>query len=213
MKKKTIYDIVLFALLGILAFLPMAQEHLHLFNLRHLTGVMVKVEQPELTMQSYQSGRYQQQMEAYAGQNFGFHESIIRLYNQYLYDFYRKTYNEEIIPGRDGWFYYQQNVNDYYGTEMYRWQATVDEARAAYDREARLMWKLRGVLHDYGKEFLMFMAPEKGFLYPEHLPRRDFDTTTINARLYYSQKFDEYDFPYIEMTKWFQAIKEADTVP
>lgn len=213
MKKKTIYDIVLFALLGVLAFLPMAQEHLHLFNLRHLVGVMVEVEQPELTMQSYKSGRYQQQMEAYAGQHFGFHESIIRLYNQYLYDFYRKTYNEEIIPGRDGWFYYQQNVNDYYGTEMYRWQANVDEARATYDREARLMWKLRGVLQDYGIEFLMFMAPEKGFLYPEHLPIRQIDTTTINARLYYSQKFDEYDFPYIEMTKWFQAIKEADTLP
>ena len=213
MKKKTIYDIVLFALLGILAFLPMAQEHLHLFDLKQLVGVMVEAKKPELTKENYVSGQYQQQMEAYAGQNFGFHESIIRLYNQYLYDFYRKTYNEEIIPGRDGWFYYQQNVNDYYGTEMYRWQPTVEKARATYDREARLMWKLRGVLHDYDKEFLMFMAPEKGFLYPEHLPKRQIDTTTINARLYYSQKFDEYDFPYIEMTKWFQAIKEADTVP
>ena len=213
MKKKTIYDIVLFALLGILAFLPMAQEHLHLFDLKQLVGVMAEAKKPELTKENYVSGQYQQQMEAYAGQNFGFHESIIRLYNQYLYDFYRKTYNEEIIPGRDGWFYYQQNVNDYYGTEMYRWQPTVEKACATYDREARLMWKLRGVLHDYDKEFLMFMAPEKGFLYPEHLPKRQIDTTTINARLYYSQKFDEYDFPYIEMTKWFQAIKEADTVP
>ena len=213
MKKKTIYDIVLFALLGILAFLPMAQEHLHLFDLKQLVGVMVEAKKPELTKENYVSGQYQQQMEAYARQNFGFHESIIRLYNQYLYDFYRKTYNEEIIPGRDGWFYYQQNVNDYYGTEMYRWQPTVEKACATYDREARLMWKLRGVLHDYDKEFLMFMAPEKGFLYPEHLPKRQIDTTTINARLYYSQKFDEYDFPYIEMTKWFQAIKEADTVP
>ena len=213
MKKKTIYDIVLFALLSILAFLPMAQEHLHIFDLKQLVGVMVEAKKPELTKENYVSGQYQQQMEAYAGQNFGFHESIIRLYNQYLYDFYRKTYNEEIIPGRDGWFYYQQNVNDYYGTEMYRWQPTVEKARATYDREARLMWKLRGVLHDYDKEFLMFMAPEKGFLYPEHLPKRQIDTTTINARLYYSQKFDEYDFPYSEMTKWFQAIKEADTVP
>lgn len=213
MKKKTIYDIVLFALLGILAFLPMAQEHLHLFDLKQLVGVMVEAKKPELTKENYVSGQYQQQMEAYARQNFGFHESIIRLYNQYLYDFYRKTYNEEIIPGRDGWFYYQQNVNDYYGTEMYRWQPTVEKACATYDREARLMWKLRGVLHDYDKEFLMFMAPEKGFLYPEHLPKRQIDTTTINARLYYSQKFDEYDFPYIEMTKWFQTIKEADTVP
>ena len=162
MKKKTIYDIVLFALLGILAFLPMAQEHLHLFDLKQLVGVMVEAKKPELTKENYVSGQYQQQMEAYARQNFGFHESIIRLYNQYLYDFYRKTYNEEIIPGRDGWFYYQQNVNDYYGTEMYRWQPTVEKACATYDREARLMWKLRGVLHDYDKEFLMFMAPGEG---------------------------------------------------
>lgn len=213
MKKKTIYDIVLFALLGLLAFLPMAQEQLHLFDLKHLVGVMVEAKKPELTKENYVSGQYQQQMEAYVGQNFGFHESIIRIYNQYLYDFYRKTYNEEIIPGRDSWFYYQQSVNDYYGTEMYRWQPTTEEAIATYDREARLMWKLRGVLNSYGKEFLMFMAPEKGFLYPEHLPVREFDTTTVNARLYYAQKFDEYDFPYIEMTPWFQAIKAADTLP
>ena len=213
MKKKTIYDIILFALLGVLAFLPMAQEHLHLFKLKHLVGVMVEAKQPELTMDNYVSGLFQQQTEVYVSQHFGFRESIIRHYNQYLYDFYRKTYNEEVIPGQDGWFYYKQNVNDYYGTEMYRWQPTVEQACATYDREARLMWKLRGVLQDYGKEFLMFMAPEKGFLYPEYLPKQAFDTTTINARLYYSQKFDEYNFPYIEMTKWFQAIKEADTVP
>ena len=121
-----------------------------------------------------------------------------RLYLLVVYDFYRKTYNEEVIPGKDHWFYYEQNVNDYYGTEMYRWQSTAEEARATYDREARLMWKLREVLHDYGIEYLMFMAPEKGFLYPEHLPRRDFDTTTINAREYYSAMFDEIGFPYIE---------------
>lgn len=213
MKKKPTCDLILFALLGILAFLPMAQEHLHLFDLKLLYGEMVEAQQPELTMENYVSGQYQQQMEACVSQKFGFHESIIRLYNQYLYDFYRKTYNKEIVAGRDGWFYFQQNVNDYYGTEMYRWQKTAEEARETYDREARLMWKLRGVLNEYGKEFLMFMAPEKGFLYPEHLPKRQFDTTSINARLYYARKFDEYNFPYIEMTKWFQGIKEADTLP
>ena len=75
------------------------------------------------------------------------------------------------------------------------------------------MWKLRGVLQDYGVEFLMFMAPEKGFLYPEHLPDRKHDTTTINAREYYVAQFEENSFPYIEMTSWFQALKEADTLP
>lgn len=212
-KKKSTYDLVLFALLGIWAFLPMMQEHLRLFDLKPLNGVVVEVKQPDFTYSNYVSGRYQAQMESYSRQHFGFREAVIRMYNQYLYDFYRKTYNSEAVPGSDGWVYFVQNVNDYYGTEMYRWQPTVEEAREKYDREARLMWKLRGVLNEYGKEFLMFMAPEKGFLYPEHMPKRAFDTTSINARLYYAQKFDEYGFPYIEMTKWFQDIKEADTLP
>ena len=213
MKKKTKYDIVLFSILGVLAFLPILQEHTHLFKVKPLCGVVAEAEKPHLDLDSYVTGQCQQQAEAYLSQHFGFREPVIRIYNQYLYDFYRKTYNEEVIPGRDHWFYYQQNVNDYYGTEMYRWQSSAEEARATYDRETRLMWKLREVLHDYGIEYLMFMAPEKGFLYPEHLPLRDFDTTTINAREYYSTKFDEIGFPYIEMTKWFQALKEADTLP
>ena len=181
--------------------------------MKPLYGVVAEAEKPHLDLDNYVTGQCQQQAEAYLSQHFGFREPVIRIYNQYLYDFYRKTYNEEVIPGKDHWFYYEQNVNDYYGTEMYRWQSTAEEARATYDREARLMWKLREVLHDYGIEYLMFMAPEKGFLYPEHLPRRDFDTTTINAREYYSAMFDEIGFPYIEMTKWFQALKEADTLP
>ena len=213
MKKKTTYDIVLFTILGVLAFLPILQEHTHLFKVKPLWGVVVEAEKPHLDLDSYVSGQCQRQAEVYLSQHFGFREPVIRIYNQYLYDFYRKTYNEEIVPGKDHWFYYQQNVNDYYGTEMYRWQSTAEEARATYDYETRLMWKLREVLHEYGVEYLVFMAPEKGFLYPEHLPKRDFDTTTINAREYYSAKFDQIGFPYIEMTKWFLALKEADTIP
>ena len=96
---------------------------------------------------------------------------------------------------------------------MYRWLPDAQTARETFDREARLMWKLRGVFQDYGVEFLMFMAPEKGFLYPEHLPDRQQDTTSINAREYYAAKFEENGFPYIEMTTWFQALKEVDTLP
>ena len=130
-----------------------------------------------------------------------------------MYDFFHTTYNEEVVVGKDHWFYFKQHVNEYYGTEMYRWYGSSEEACADFDREARLMWKLRGVLKEYGIEFLMFMAPDKGFLYPEHMPYRKHDTTTVNAREYYSAKFDDYGFPYIEMTKWFIELKKADTLP
>ena len=213
MKHKVKYDLVLFAILAVLAFLPMLQKKTGWFKLEPLKGVYPTTPYPLFTLETFRSGEYQRQLEAQLSERFGFREPIIRLYNQYLWDCYRKTYVEEIVPGRDNWLYYQQSVSDYYGAEMYRWQPNAETARTAFDREAVRMWKLRQVLKDYGVDFLMFMAPEKGFLYPEHLPRLKIDTTSVNAREYYAAKFEEMGFPYIEMTRWFLALKEADTLP
>lgn len=213
MKKSNITKTILFVLTMLLMAIFFIQQQFHIVSFKPLSGVFVPTPQPMLTFDSYRTAKYQTQTENHLRENFGFREPLIRFYNQFLYDFFRTSYNDEVVVGKDHWFYYKQHVNEYYGTEMYRWYRTTDEAVAAFDREAQRMWKLRGILKEYGIEFLMFMAPDKGFLYPEHLPYRKHDTTTVNAREYYSAKFEEYDFPYIEMTKWFQELKEADTLP
>ena len=213
MKKTPKYDLVLFIILMLLLFAPMVQKRTGWVKTESLKGVYPTTPYPLLKFKDFRSGDYQKQMEQQLSERFGFREPVIRLYNQYLWDFYRKTYAHEIVAGKHNWLYYQQNVNDYYGTEMYRWLPDAPTARETFDREARLMLKLRGVLQDYGIEFLMFMAPEKGFLYPEHLPDRQRDNTSVNAREYYAAQFEENGFPYIEMTSWFQALKEADTLP
>lgn len=213
MRKKPTYDLVLFIILMLLLFASMVQKRTGWVKTEPLKGVYPTTPYPLLNLQDFRSGDYQKQMEQQLSERFGFREPVIRLYNQYLWDFYRKTYAHDIVAGKHNWLYYKQNVNDYYGTEMYRWLPDAPTARETFNREARLMLKLRGVLQDYGIEFLMFMAPEKGFLYPEHLPDRQRDTTSINAREYYAAKFEENGFPFIEMTAWFQALKEADTLP
>lgn len=213
MKKKPKYDLVLFIILMLLLFASLVQKSTGWVKTEPLKGVYPITPYPLLNLNDFRSGDYQKQMEQQLSERFGFREPVIRLYNQYLWDFYRKTYAHDIVAGKHNWLYYEQNVNDYYGTEMYRWLPDASTARETFDREARLMLKLRGILQDYGIEFLMFMAPEKGFLYPEHLPDRQHDTNSINAREYYTAKFEENGFPYIEMTSWFQALKEADTLP
>lgn len=213
MGKKTKYDLVLFILLMVMLFASLVQKRTGWVKTEPLKGVYPTTPYPLLNLDDFCSGDYQKQMEQQLSERFGFREPVIRLYNQYLWDFYHKTYAHDIVAGKHNWLYYEQNVNDYYGTEMYRWLPDASTARETFDREARLMLKLRGVLQDYGIEFLMFMAPEKGFLYPEHLPDRQYDTNSINAREYYAAKFEENGFPYIEMTSWFQALKEADTLP
>ena len=91
---------------------------------------------------------------------------------------------------------------------MYRWQNNTDAAIDRYEREISLMKKLRGVLKEYGIEFLMFVAPDKAFIYPEYLPEQEFDTTTINARKYYVERFVEEGFPHIDMTEMFIKMKD-----
>lgn len=178
-----------------------------------MNGVFVPTPKPELNYENFRTGAYQAQMEPYLKENIGFREPLIRFYNQYLFDFFKASNNKDIVVGKDGWLYFIQHVNEYYGTEAYRWHDSAEDAFEKFDREARMMWKLREVLKDYGVDFMVFMAPQKGFLYPEHLPKRKFAEQPVCAREYYSALFDSYDFPYIEMTQWFIDIKEADTLP
>lgn len=204
---------VLFVLTMALLFVFLAQKQNGFVRVKPLEGVLPSEPEPKFAWETFRSSEYQEHLERYLHEHYGFREPLIRFYNELLFDCFRKTHTKEVVIGKDNWLYFEQHVNEYYGTEMYRWFHTKEEACADFDREARLMWKLRGVLQDYGIEFLMFMAPDKGFLFPEYLPDREKDTTTVNAREYYCKKFDEYGFPYIEMTKWFLELKELDTLP
>ncbi len=213
MKRKTTYDLILFGILMVLLFLPMLQRHLLHIPLKPLNGVTLEAEKPEFSLASYRSGDYAKQEEAYVSEHFGFREPVIRLYNQYLWDFYKKTYAHDVVAGKRGWLYTPESVRDYYGTEMRRWQPSPEEAQRNFDREIRYMNHVRSILKEYDVELLAFIAPEKSFLYPEYLPERDHDTTTFNASEYFLQQFEETGFPCIDMTRWFGQMKDTVSYP
>ena len=213
MKRKTTYDIVLFTILMVLLFLPILQAHVLHIPLKPLNGVTIETEKPKFELESYRSGDYAKQEEAYVGEHFGFREPVIRLYNQYLWDFYRKTYAHDVVAGKRGWLYTTESVSDYYGTELLRWQPSVKEAKNNFDLEIRYMNRVRAILKENDVELLAFIAPEKSFLYPEYLPDNERDTTTFNACDYFLEKFEATDFPCIDMTGWFQRMKDTVSYP
>ena len=210
-KFKTTYDVLLFALLMTFLFVPLIQETTHVFPTKPLKGAVEPTPKPELTFDSYRSNTYQAQMEKYASENFGLREPVIRLYNQYIWSAYNKTYCHFITPGKKGYLFYTLAVNEHYGTELPKHYKSNEEAIKDAESELRQMNKLRHVLKDYGIEFLAFMAPDKPEIYPEYLPRRDADTTTVHLTEYFSRRMKELDFPFINMTDWFVSMK--DTVP
>ena len=213
MKRKPKYDHVLFVALMTLLLLPLVQGWLGWVNVKPLAGVTYEAKRPSWTWANYRSGDLAQEAEVYASEHYGFREVSIRLYNQYLWTCYKKTYAHDVVAGKHGWLFYPQSVDDYYGHELLRWHNSTDEARRRFDMEVKYMNWARSILKENGIELMMFMAPEKGQLYPEHLPDGEKDTTTFNACDYFAQRFEETGFPYIEMTRWFQQMKDTVSYP
>lgn len=213
MRRKTTYDIVLFTILMVLLFLPMLQAHVLHIPLKPLNGMTIETEKPKLELESYRSGDYAKQEEAYLGEHFGFREPVIRLYNQYLWSCYRKTFAHDVVAGKHGWLYTPESVRDYYGTEMLLWQPSPEAARCNFDREIRYMKRVHDILEENDVKLLAFIAPEKSFLYPEYLPEREHDTTTFNACSYFMQQFEDIGFPCIDMNRWFQQMKDTVDYP
>lgn len=167
-------------------------------------------EKPPLTFESYKDGSFQEQTEKYLRERFAFREFGIRTYNQYAYSLWRKSCNEFFFPGRDHWMYYRPGVLDYYGREASKFFDSDDDLNEYVDHQVDMLNELRSILkEDFGIELLTFIAPDKAFVYPEHLPRMTHDTTVGVPAQRFTQRFKEIGFPNIDMTTWFAAI--ADT--
>lgn len=207
------FDLVLFAILMVFLFMPIVQEWTDFIPVKLLKGAFEPTPKPELTFENYCSNTYQTQIEKYVSENFGFREPVIRLYNQYVWSAFNKTYCHFIVPGKEGYLYYDLAVNEHFGTELPKHYKSNEEAMKDADAELRQMNKLRHVLKDYGIEFVAFIAPDKPEVYPEYLPRRDADTSTIHMTEYYSRRMDEMGFPFINMTDWFMSMKDTVSFP
>lgn len=210
MKNRICTILCLLTMIGFV--LVFVQEKWHPFKLKPLAGVTFKTEKPKLSLKDFASGKYQSNIEKYSRENFGFRECHIRLYNQVNYSLFNETTCHFIVPGKDGWLYYTEAFNDYYGIEPIHQYQTYDRAREWAQKNVRLMNKLRYVLKDYDVEFLCFMAPNKAEIYPEYLPyHQPAPADAIHTAAYYDSLMTAIDFPHVEMTKWYQNMKDTTT--
>ncbi len=207
--KSNILYIVLFGILMVFLFSFMIQEHFKPFKTKELMGYFLEPDQPKFRWEWYKSGYFQQKLEKYITNKYGFREPIIRFYHQYCWDFYGKEYVSYIYSGKERWLYYDHNIKDYYGTEMYNWYPDAEAARKGYEQEVRLMNKVRGILDEYGVTLMTFIAPSKSIVYPEYLPRREHDTNSLNARNYFIKRFAETGMPCFDMNDYFLLMKDT----
>ena len=211
--KKDKVPLILFIILSVLAFAPILEEHCHVIPLKKLNGVVKEVPFPKLTLQSYVDGDFQKGSEAYLQQNFGFRPPVIRLYNQYLWDFYKKTYvkSGQFVEGKEGWLYEPWFVEEYYQGRSYRVDADSAKVMQQFEKEAFRVYQLQHILDSYGVKMFVCLLPGKDMVYPEYLPENTkyFKKNQVKAYGFYSRKFKEMGINCIDVADWFLQMKDT----
>lgn len=198
------------SLMGMLLLFVQTQWHPMEFDeLKHDSKEALK---PVLTYDNYRKGVFQAQAESYLRENFAFRELGIRSYNQSRYWLWKMTCNPFFCPGKGPWMYYLPGVLDYYGQEATKFFESDEQLTEYMEHQVDMLNELRAILkQDFHIELLSFVAPDKAFVYPEHLPSPDkhCNSLNINASRCFSEISKEKGFPNIDMTSWFAAM--ADT--
>lgn len=204
--------LILFCILAVLAFLPMVQEHLNWPHVKGLAGVQEEVPLPQLTLTSCRNGEYQRDIENYLQHHYGYRPNTLRIYNQYLWDFYKKTYvSYSIVEGKEGWLYEPWFVEDYYHGGTYsECKDSLTLARELTGEALRIR-QLQEVLGQHGVTLFVCLAPGKDLVYPEYLPENDAPDRPKEfvARDFYEEKFNELGVNHINMEQWFLQMKDT----
>lgn len=209
MKKRGFY-IVLFALLMVVLFSPLVQQLWHPFTIKPLDGASEEVVMPVLSFEAYQDQTYQVQLEKFIAQHFGFHEPIIRLYNQYLWN-YRKTYAQDVIIGKDKWLYGKMSVRDHYRQLSYDYAESNEALVAKFEKDLDRLKKVQQMLDERGTKLFVLICPAKDLIYPEHLPENCHWTMSDGLRAieYYPKAFAENGINCLNLNDWFLQIKDT----
>ncbi len=212
---KALTKTILFALTAILLFASSLQKQFAFHQFKDLRGVIVDQPMPELTLESYRDGLFQKQTEEHLKQHFGYRQPLIRFYNQYLWDFYRKTHvsKEQIAFGKDNWFYEPGPVSDYYQRQFRYYAADSTEMASMLSKEAHRLLRLQQVLESHGVHLIVCLVPAKDLICPEHLPEIQ-DTTylgepKISARFFNEKELTRLGVNHLNLEQWFLQIKDT----
>ncbi len=214
MKRNNGLYITLCAVLLVLLFLPLLQQLTGWVKVKKLNGAVVEVEQPKLTFESYKEQSFQGQLEQYAAAHFGFHEPIIRVYNQYLWSCYRKTYAADVIVGKDKWLYGGMQLRDHYQQAAYDYASDNKALVQKLEKDLDLLKKVLRLLDEQGTKLFFLICPNKDDVYPEHHPKHGYVMGDgVRAVDYYTIAFAENGINYLDVNAWFQQIKDTVSYP
>lgn len=209
------FNKILFLITIALFGLIFVQSVWHPVDLKPLDGAAYKAEFPKLTFKSYKDSSFQNNLNKYSQDNFGFREWALRFYNQYLWSFYHKTNAEIVMEGKEGYLYENLCVRDHYQSLMYNLTEDTTVMLNLFETDALRMWKVQELLKEHDIHIFVNIPPGKNDIYPEYLPENVYNDKPdgVHAYDYYKPKFDELGINYVDHVTYFKEIKDKVDYP
>ena len=202
---KRLKQVIFFAVIALLC-IPMIQHKFRFFEEKPLNGSFELSSKPELTKESWFSGKYQEGQDKYIADHTGFRPGWVRLYNQWNYSLFNIAHASGVIRGKEDYLYEESYINAYYGTDFLG-----DERIKGITKE----WKaVQDTLKQKGIDLVVILAPGKASFYPEYIP--DSYKKARNGKTNYEvfkKQFLKQAVSHIDMHSWFESMKKGSKYP
>jgi hypothetical protein len=195
-KKRDLFYIILFFLIVSLPVLSMA------------AGIKIKSSEnrqlssmPEWIKDGKWNVNFTGEFDTYFSENFGLRPLYISAYAGLNYYLLGHSVNEQVIPGKNGWLYFDKTVPDYTGETLW--------TEYEIEKLVRILQIQKDWLAEKGIDFIFMPVPNKNTVYPEYMPKRYGEKKAKNLELLRAA-FETSDILYIDLLTLFE--KENTTL-
>jgi hypothetical protein len=194
----------LFVLL--LLFVPIAQRFIKFTEIVPLNGMQAFENLPDFHYKEWKTGQYQELVEKFVNDNFGFRNNLLRSINSIDFLLFNSSNTKDVLIGKDNQLFFDYNLDSYLGITR--------QSEKSVDSLMVLTNTLTKMLKNNGTEFIYVIAPSNAYYYSDKFPPQyDRYEKRKNDYEYYLEKFEENKTHYIDFNKWFLEIKDTASFP
>ncbi|MFK7785829.1 MAG: hypothetical protein AB8B56_11970 [Crocinitomicaceae bacterium] len=196
---------ILFGIILLIVSIPFIQHATQFAKSKGLWGAVETKEPAEFSFESWKTGKYQKNTEAYLNEAFGFRPDFVRLHNQIQFSLFSQPHANGVVIGKD-WYLYESNyIKAYYGQDFI--------GDSLITERTRKLKFIQDTLQKQGREILVVLAPGKGTFFPEYFPDSLISTKSRTNYEAYLEQFNKQNIQYVDFQKWFLSMKNRSEYP
>lgn len=192
-------------LMGVLC-LPNIQYFFKLINEEPLGGAFIKPGAPYFSKQFWFEGSYQESFNKAYNASFGFHNTLIRLRNQFYFSVLHASAEPDFMRDKYDYIHARNNLRSVTGDDF--------KGEPFFDERMRKLKVVSDSLNAHGIPLLFVIAPGRSNILRNQLPPRYHPADSVNTNYYWlNKKVQQYGIDNINFHQYFLDIKDTVSYP